>query len=95
MQRIEDAKAQVKAFQMRKRGASSSIPEDPREKITPSKVQKVNHLPHPPWTLRALDEGSKKESQIGQEAISPEGQTGAPRLACGYSGKANHTENDC
>ena len=47
-QRIEDVKAQVKTFQTRKRGTSSSIHEEPREKIMPSKVQKVNHLPHPP-----------------------------------------------
>ncbi|XP_027071984.1 uncharacterized protein [Coffea arabica] len=37
-QRIEDAKAQVKAFQTRKKGASGSIFEESSEKIAPSKV---------------------------------------------------------
>ena len=92
-QRIEDAKAQVKAFQTRKRGASGSVYEESSEKIAPSKVQKVNPSPHPPWTLGALDERSTKESQIGHGKISQESQKVASHLACGYCGKANHTEN--
>ena len=59
-QRIEDAKTQVKAFQTRKRGASGSVSEESSEKIAPSKVQKVNPSPRPPWTLGALDERSTK-----------------------------------
>ena len=61
----------------------------------PSKVQKMNHLPHPPWTLGVLDEGFTKESQIGQEEIFREGEKVSSHLAYGYCGKANHTKNDC
>ena len=61
----------------------------------PSKVQNVNHSPYPPWTLGALDEGSAKGSQIRQEKISRESKKVASHLACGYCGKANHTENEC
>ena len=71
------------------------MPEESREKIMPSKVQKVNHLSRPPWTLGALDERSTRGSQIGHDEISQEGQKMASHLACGYCGKANHTENDC
>ena len=98
VQRIENAKAQVKAFHARKRSASSSTHEELRENATPPTVKRVNHSPYPPWTLGKLEEGSTRESQVEkgqQEEIPREGQKVAPRLACGYCGKTNHTENDC
>ena len=96
-QRIENAKAQVKAFQARK-SASSSTHEKSRENATPSKVKRANHSPYPPWTLGTLGEGSTRGSQVKkgqQEGIPREGQKVAPYLACGYCEKMNHTEYDC
>ncbi|XP_071929077.1 uncharacterized protein [Coffea arabica] len=94
-QRIENAKAQVKASQTRKRGAAGSMSEEPSESITPSKVQKVNFLSHPPWTRGPSDERSTKGSQVGHGEIFQKSQQVASSLTCGYCGKANHIESDC
>ena len=54
-------------------------------------------FPHyPSWTLGQLEEGSSRGIQIRkgqQEGIPRESQKVAPRLACGYCGKTNHTED--
>ena len=72
-QRIENAKAQVKVFQPRKRSASSSTHEKSRENAMPSKVKRANHSPYPPWTLGTLEEGSTRGSQVkkGQQEGIP------------------------
>ena len=92
-QRIKNAKARVKAFQARKRNTSSSTYEKSKEKVMPSKEQKVNHSPYPPWTLGAL--GNFCGRQIGQEESSREGQKVASHVSCGYCGKTNHTKDNC
>ena len=94
-QRIETAKAQIKASQTQKRSASSSVVEEFSEARVPSKVQKVNFLSHPPWTLGAIGEGSTKESQIRFGKSFQESQKMASHVVCGYCGKANHVESDC
>ena len=94
-QRIESAKAQVKASQTRKRGASGSGLEEFIETMTPSKVQKMSQLSYPPWTIGAIDERSTKGSQIGSKEISQDSPKMTSHLICGYCGKANHTEDAC
>ena len=47
---------------------------------------------------RQYEGSSIRESQIGrgrQEEISLKNSIKTPRLACGYCGKINHTEDAC
>ena len=96
-QMIENAKAQVKTFQAWKRGTLCSKSEESRDNVSLSKIRRENHSPYLPWTLGTLEEDSTRGSQVEkgqQEGIPREGQRVAPRLACGYRGKTNRTEDN-
>ena len=98
VQRVEIAMGQVKAFQARKRSASSSEPEELKDTVPPSKARRVNLPPYPPWMQGQYEGSSTRESQVGrgrQEEVSLKNPIEAPRLACGYCGKTNHTEDAC
>ena len=88
----------MKAFHARKRSTPTSTPEESKENVTLSKVRRMDFPHYPPWTLGQLEEGSSRGIQIGkgqQEGIPRESQKVADRLACGYCGKTNHTEDEC
>ena len=63
-QKIENAKAQVKTFQARKRSAPKSTPEKFSKNVMPSKIRRADFPHYPPRTLAQLEGDSSRGVQI-------------------------------
>ena len=101
-QMIENAKSQLKAFQVRKRSVSSSNPEKSRENAPHPKAGRgmggIRLAPLPPLPQKKFEGVSAGGTQLGKGhhgGSSLGGPVTPPRPACNYCGTGIHTENDC
>ena len=96
-QRIEIARAQVKAFHAKKRGVlgGSQGQEQGDLDMSPSKVDRGNsgeQISGTPKEVTARGTAGRRGQTRG---VSQGGQTTGPPGTCGYYGKSYHTEDNC
>ncbi|XP_027118577.2 uncharacterized protein [Coffea arabica] len=97
-QRVEQARSQVRTFQAKRRGASSSTPSRGDQNVPPPKFGRgagggrITGIPRGGTSSRGAQSGRGQ----GQQKTGSQGVP-APttRVSCGYCGKPNHTEDNC
>ncbi|XP_071920667.1 uncharacterized protein [Coffea arabica] len=97
-QRVEQARSQVRTFQAKKRGASTSTPGRSDQNVPPPKFGKGTSGARIAGTPRggASSRGAQGGRGQGQQkTISLGVPAPTTRVSCGYCGKPNHTEDNC
>nr|XP_027098907.1 uncharacterized protein LOC113718187 [Coffea arabica] len=97
-QRVEQARLQVRTFQAKKRGASSSAPGRDDQNVPHPKFGRgaggvrIAGTPRGGASSRGVQSG---KGQGQHRTISQGVPTPTPRASCGYCGRANHIEDAC
>ncbi|XP_027118548.2 uncharacterized protein [Coffea arabica] len=97
-QRVEQARSQVRTFQAKKRGASTSTPGRSDQNVPPPKFGKGTSGARIAGTPRggASSRGAQgRRGQGQQKTVSLGVPAPTTRVSCGYCGKPNHTEDNC
>ncbi|XP_027155647.1 uncharacterized protein LOC113756021 [Coffea eugenioides] len=91
-QKIEIARAQVRNFHAKLKGASggSQKPAQSDQNVPPPKADRGAGGGRFTGTSR-VGQGGRGQGRSGPQG----GQTSTPRVTCGYCGKSNHTEDNC
>ncbi|XP_027152186.1 uncharacterized protein LOC113752265 [Coffea eugenioides] len=97
-QRVEQARLQVRTFQAKKRGASSSAPGRGDQDAPPPKFGRGAGGVRIAGTQKggAPSRGTQSGKEQGQHRTIFQGvPTPTPRASCGYCDRANHTTDAC
>ena len=89
-QRMEQTRFQVRTFQTKRRGASSSTIGRGDQNVPPPKFGRETGGVRILWTPRGAQNEREQQRTVSQDRPAP-----APLVSCGYCGKTNHIEDTC